>query len=219
MTSPAPRSPRTLPRRWLWLAIGASVIIHTFVYLVFGVTFWRAPEPAARGTVSVDFIESVIHGNGADEAPASASASAPAKRRVKPSPVDPTRPGPSSPDAAPPAGEPAQTGSAGGAGGAAGVGASALHAFVTEVARLIDARKSYPRAALRRELEGRVIVAITLGADGTLLRAEEETPSPYAPLNDAALAAVRGVEKFPALPPDSGPTLHLHVPIVFKLAR
>ena len=106
----------------------------------------------------------------------------------------------------------------GGSAGTATAGAE-LRAFESEVTRLIDARKAYPRAALARELEGRVVVALTLAGDGRLITAEVEEPCPFAMLNAAALQAVRAVAQFPPLPAACDRPLHLHVPIAFKISR
>ena len=195
-----------LRARAVWIAIGLSCALHGLAYAWFGWT-WRTAPPISAGVVSVEFVEPVVHeARGAVPLPKPKKSlrSRPAKNK---SPGAPTVTEPDAP-VAPTSARPAP-----------GVGSVESALFKAEVTRLINEQKSYPRAALAREWEGRVVVAITLDRDGSLRAATVEEPATFAVLNAAALDAVRSVRHFPALPASAGESLHLHVPIAFKMAR
>ena len=188
----------------VWLAIGLSALVHVGVYTWFAATgVARTAGPGPSGVVSIAFVEPVVH-------EAAENVAAP----TRPNPTRPRRP---RPEVTPSRASSTPPSSAATSPASAGPTADEVGQFAVAVGRLIDARKVYPRPALSRELEGRVVVAITLAADGTLVRSEVEEPSPYGVLNDAALGAVRDVARYPALPPTAGASLHLHVPILFKI--
>jgi protein TonB len=90
----------------------------------------------------------------------------------------------------------------GGTGSAIGAGAPATDAeddglarrrarlaYKRELERLLRDRRSYPRAALRERLEGRVELALRIGRDGTVLGVRVAESSGYALLDTAALEA------------------------------
>ncbi len=117
------------------------------------------------------------------------------------------------------AARPAGTGAAGlpgvaatgrGGGGGGGGGGEAM----SREARLAAGQKpqpAYPEEARRRNQEGSVTVAFTVGADGSVISARVERPSRW-PLLDAA--AVRGIRRwrFPA-----GPVMELRQQVTFRL--
>lgn len=72
--------------------------------------------------------------------------------------------------------------------------------YRARVRQAVDERKHYPRMARRLELEGRVVVAFTVGAEGRLadLRLVESSGSEL--LDEAALEAVRQAAPFPPFP-------------------
>jgi TonB family protein len=91
--------------------------------------------------------------------------------------------------------------------------------FIQEISRLIDNNKIYPKGALDREEEGRVVVAITLDRDGRVLDVKVEQPCPFTLLNQAALQTVQKIGRFPAIPDVIPVPLHLHIPIHFRIER
>jgi TonB family protein len=93
------------------------------------------------------------------------------------------------------------------------------NAYIISVARLINDKKIYPKEAVDREQEGRVVVGLTLSASGEKIQASIEEASPFQLLNDAALKTVAAVGKFPPVPLGVGVPLHLHIPLVFKVER
>jgi periplasmic protein TonB len=96
-----------------------------------------------------------------------------------------------------------------GAGGTALAGAhsaadvaSARQGWLAEVRSAVQRRKSYPREAERRGIEGQSTVSITLDAGGRLVGATLAGSSGSSLLDDAAMAAVRGVGRYPPIPPE-----------------
>jgi periplasmic protein TonB len=89
--------------------------------------------------------------------------------------------------------------------------------YVDKVSQLINHNKIYPKEAIDREEEGKVVVAVTLNSAGQILAAEVEEKSPYPLLNDAALQTVRSIKRFPPFPQILTETLHLHIPLIYKI--
>ncbi len=88
-----------------------------------------------------------------------------------------------------------------------------------EMVRLkIESRKKYPRPAMERQLEGRVVVRFVIEVDGRVASVELAERSQHDILNQAALEAVRAASPFPRPPRRffSGP-VSLEVAIVFEL--
>ena len=82
----------------------------------------------------------------------------------------------------------------------------------------IESSKTYPDAARRKQIQGRVVVGFTLDPDGTLASAEIVESSRHPELDRAALNAVKNAAPFPR-PPGSlfaGP-LRMNVPVLFEL--
>lgn len=110
------------------------------------------------------------------------------------------------------------TGRAGGTGSAVGAGGSgggeaavddaaerrrARLAYKRELERLLRARTSYPRAALRDRLEGRVELGLRIGHDGSVLAVRIAESSGYALLDGAAVDSARA-DRLPPPPPAAG---------------
>ncbi|MGK0674668.1 MAG: TonB family protein [Halothiobacillaceae bacterium] len=72
--------------------------------------------------------------------------------------------------------------------------------YRTRVRQAIDKHKHYPRVARRLELEGRVVVAFTVEADGRLAGVRVVESSGSELLDEAALEAVRKAAPFPPFP-------------------
>jgi protein TonB len=94
-----------------------------------------------------------------------------------------------------------------------------MERYLAGLVARIHQTKRYPREAQFNEQEGTVLLLLEVGADGSMLRSEVETPCPFESLNRAALEALRKLERLPPLP-GSGPgtkPVVLHIPIRFQL--
>ncbi|MEF3194313.1 MAG: energy transducer TonB [Halothiobacillaceae bacterium] len=74
------------------------------------------------------------------------------------------------------------------------------HGYRARIRQAIDEHKHYPRMARRLGLEGRVVVAFTVEADGRLARVRVVESSGSEVLDEAALEAVRQAAPFPPFP-------------------
>jgi len=108
-----------------------------------------------------------------------------------------------------PGGRAGGTGTSVGAGGGAGgeptiddaaARRRARMAYKRELERILRARSAYPRAALRDHLEGRVELALRIGADGSVLAVRVVQSSTYSLLDNAAIDSARA-DRLPAPPP------------------
>ena len=72
--------------------------------------------------------------------------------------------------------------------------------YRTRIRQAVDEHKHYPRMARRLGLEGRVVVAFTVEADGRLARVRVVESSGSELLDEAALEAVRQAAPFPPFP-------------------
>lgn len=182
-----------MTRRTL-ITILVSLLFHAA--LLFWLTYraYNPATPGVRGTVSVDFVERVDHPAGDLPVAVGKALGAAPKAAASASAVATT----------------------------AAVGASLAgegSAFLGEVTRLLQIAKIYPAAAIDREEEGKVVVGVTLARNGEVQGATIETPSSFSSLNQAALATVKSVARFPSVPEGLPAPLHLHVPLVFKIER
>lgn len=91
--------------------------------------------------------------------------------------------------------------------------------YVGQVMALIDQHKLYPEESLEREEEGRVVIGLTIEADGTISASSLEEKCAFDVLNEAALKTIARIQKFPPLVAGIAAPLHLHVPLVFKIQR
>ncbi|HMN68329.1 MAG TPA: energy transducer TonB [Bdellovibrionales bacterium] len=168
------------------------LIISVVLHAALGLVLLRrhfTPAAASKGVVTVDFVRSVNH------EPPDAPRGAGARKRAL---VKYTA-------AAAPAG-PVHS-------------AQESDAYASLVSALIEKNKIYPRAALEREEEGRVLIAVTIARDGSVIAAEIEEASPFSSLNEAALSSVRGIGRFPPLPERVSDPVHLHVPLSYRIQR
>jgi len=92
-------------------------------------------------------------------------------------------------------------------------------AHLNTVRAAVKRHLRYPELALRRGVEGRVVLRLTLDAAGRLLDSGAGTPEGDAALLSAALAAVKRAAPFPPWQGahDAGATLNLTLPIRFTL--
>lgn len=84
---------------------------------------------------------------------------------------------------------------------------------------LIEHYKEYPVMARRGMVEGTVVIKGALGRDGLLRRCLVTRGSGSTLLDNAALRAVRSVERFPPVPPElHGDELVFELPVSFRLS-
>lgn len=88
-----------------------------------------------------------------------------------------------------------------------------LDAYIAQVRRRIEERKSYPALARRRGLESQVTVRISIGADGELVRIETLGAS-LALFERATVEAIEDAAPFPPPPPGFG---ELEIPLRYTL--
>ncbi len=90
--------------------------------------------------------------------------------------------------------------------------------YFSMVRMKIESRKTYPSAAKKQQMQGRVAVRFNIGADGSVSGLEVRHPSRYRLLDDAALEAVKAASPFPRPPRQlfDGPVL-VEISIVFEL--
>ncbi|MEL7153478.1 MAG: energy transducer TonB [Pseudomonadota bacterium] len=94
---------------------------------------------------------------------------------------------------------------------------SARKAFLTAVRRAVERRKKYPKRAQRRGIEGRAIIRVTLDASGRLVSASMAGSSGQSMLDEAAMAAVKRVGRYPAIPKEMGKSrVSIKLPITFR---
>lgn len=82
---------------------------------------------------------------------------------------------------------------------------------IAAIRRRIDARKVYPRIAVRNGWEGRVLVEMRLEHDGSLAAVRLLEGSGHAVLDEATLTAVRLASPFPPI------ARLLTVPVEYRL--
>ena len=92
-------------------------------------------------------------------------------------------------------------------------------AYLNTVRTAVARHLHYPELALRRGVEGRIVLRLTLDAAGRLLDSAAGAPEGDSALLTAALAAVKRAAPFPPWQGarEPGATLNLTLPIRFKL--
>ncbi|MBC6496771.1 MAG: energy transducer TonB [Alphaproteobacteria bacterium GM7ARS4] len=91
--------------------------------------------------------------------------------------------------------------------------------YLTGIYRAIDRHKIYPRAALRRHMEGSITIRLTIGQNGHILHMElvDEVSSLFA---DAARQAVLDAAPFMPFPSSWTKTsIDITIPIHYRIAR
>ena len=95
---------------------------------------------------------------------------------------------------------------------------NAEEAYLSSVKRELDRNKSYHPMAKRLGQTGRVTLRFKLSAEGRVLESALVTPSPYAALNESALATLAAVKAFQPIPAElNQPSWEITVPIEFSL--
>lgn len=195
-----------------------SVAAHAFVAWFLFHSVAKTYRPSVKGVVSIEFIQSVDHTESNHESspePRPDDVKITRQRQEKPKQIQ-TRETvteqqlkPNSLSDSPLKGE-------------VGDPQSRAHEsdlYVAQVTQLINRHKIYPRMAIDREEEGRVVVAVTLARDGTIIDSRVEEPSPFDRLNKAALQAISSISRFPTLPASISSPMHLHIPLIYTIER
>jgi protein TonB len=95
---------------------------------------------------------------------------------------------------------------------------SARTSYMQRCRALIERHKNYPVMARKGRLEGTVLIRGSLGRDGSLRQCQLVKSSGSGLLDNAALRAVRSVDKFPPAPAELfGAELLFELPVSFRL--
>jgi TonB family protein len=94
---------------------------------------------------------------------------------------------------------------------------SELQRYVGSLVQRLNEAKRYPRAAILREEEGRVIIGMRISSDGSVADVHIDVPSPFESLNRAALDTMRVIGKLPPPPTANRSALRLRIPLNFEL--
>ncbi len=87
-------------------------------------------------------------------------------------------------------------------------------AYALVVRQAIEAGRTYPVGARRREAEGEVVIRVRIGASGRVDEVRVEASSGHPDLDRAAMRFARSV---PRLPPPPGGSMWVRIPIEFSL--
>jgi protein TonB len=97
--------------------------------------------------------------------------------------------------------------------------------YISDLTVLLNRTKEYPRESIAREQEGKVVVSVSIDRDGLVHEMVVAAPSPFRLLNEAAIATVNRIGKFPAPPVTlvsgvhGAGSLRLKIPISFRIER
>ena len=98
-----------------------------------------------------------------------------------------------------------------------GVSKEILNLYVTQVYKLIDSKKKYPRQSLIRREEGNVILEIVIRNDGKLISIKS-VRAKYQRLVDSSFDAVEAAAPFPSFPSKiKKKKLTIQVPVIYKI--
>ena len=94
---------------------------------------------------------------------------------------------------------------------------SIISQYVTQIYKLIDAKKKYPRQSLIRKEEGVVMLEITIQSNGELINVKA-IKAKYQRLVDSSFDAVENAAPFPAFPKlITRKKMIIQVPVVYKI--
>ena len=94
-------------------------------------------------------------------------------------------------------------------------GSAGQETYALQVARHIMKFRTYPTSARLRQTEGKVVLTISISAQGDLLSSRVKTSSGSHILDSAGLSAVRKAAPYPT--PDETTAVFLDVPMNFRL--
>jgi protein TonB len=98
-----------------------------------------------------------------------------------------------------------------------GISKGIINQYVTQVYKLIDAKKRYPRQSLMRKEEGVVLLEIIIRNDGQL-KSVKSIKAKFQRLVDSSFDAVEAAAPFPAFPKEiSKEKMVIQVPVIYKI--
>lgn len=186
-----------------WTALGLSVAVHICAMFGFGPFAVSAPRPGMFETLEVALLSEPA----ANPVPVASVASASISNSIAREIPYLTETGAGQPDAETTA-VPESTEAA---------GSEPLIESRYDVAALNNPKPPYPLAARRHGAQGRVLLSVQVGADGTSHEVLLKRSSGHAVLDDAALQTVRRWRFVPAHRGDSPVESWVDVPILFRL--
>ncbi len=92
-----------------------------------------------------------------------------------------------------------------------------LNDYLATLFQFINTQKDYPKSALFRKEQGRVLIALTIDSNGVISELSVIEPSPFEALNQSALDTTKKIGKLPPLPPGITPPLRVKIPILFEI--
>ena len=98
-----------------------------------------------------------------------------------------------------------------------GISKGIINQYVTQVYKLIDAKKRYPRQSLMRKEEGIVLLEIIIRNDGQL-KSVKSIKAKFQRLVDSSFDAVEAAAPFPAFPKEiTRQKMVIQVPVIYKI--
>ena len=98
-----------------------------------------------------------------------------------------------------------------------GVSKAIINQYVTQVYKLIDSKKKYPRQSLMRKEEGVVMLEIVILNDGRL-KSVKSVKAKFQRLVDSSFDAVELAAPFPAFPKEiKKKRMVIQVPVIYKI--
>lgn len=98
-----------------------------------------------------------------------------------------------------------------------GVSKEIINQYVTQVYKLIDSKKKYPRQSLIRKEEGIVLLEIIIRNDGALMSIKS-VKAKFQRLVDSSFDAVEAAAPFPKFPKEvTKSKLSIQVPVIYKI--
>ena len=98
-----------------------------------------------------------------------------------------------------------------------GISKGIINQYVTQIYKLIDAKKRYPRQSLIRREEGTVLLEIVILNTGQL-KSVESIKAKFQRLVDSSFDAVEAAAPFPAFPKEiTKKKMIIQVPVIYKI--
>ena len=98
-----------------------------------------------------------------------------------------------------------------------GISKAIINQYVTQVYKLIDSKKKYPRQSLIRKEEGIVMLEIVILSDGKL-KSVKSVKAKFQRLVDSSFDAVELAAPFPAFPKEiKKKRMIIQVPVIYKI--
>jgi len=98
-----------------------------------------------------------------------------------------------------------------------GISKEIINQYVTQIYKLIDGKKRYPRQSLMRREEGVVLLEIVISNSGQLMSVKS-IKAKFQRLVDSSFDAVEAAAPFPAFPKEiSKKKMIIQVPVIYKI--